>query len=55
MLMPNISNKARKTILLQFYSGKDKTLKTKGHTNVQLVLRGVNYFATRNSVSNIQS
>lgn len=51
--MPNISNKSRKTILLQFYSGKDKILKMTGHTNVQLVLRGVNYFATRNNVSNI--
>ena len=53
--MPNISDKPRKTILLQFYSGKDKALNTSEHTNVQLVLRGRNYFATRNSVSNIQS
>ncbi len=50
--MPNISNKPRKTILIQFYSGKDQPLDNK-HTNVQLVLRGINHHATRDSVANI--
>jgi phytanoyl-CoA hydroxylase len=48
--MPNKSNSPRKTILLQFYSGKDKINNEITHTNAQLVLRGRNYFATRSSV-----
>ena len=51
--LPNISNKSRKTILLQFYSGKDEVISKNNHTNVQLVLRGINHHATRNSVANI--
>ena len=51
--MPNLSNKPRKTILLQFYSGKDKLLSNTKHTNVQLVLRGINHQATRDTVANI--
>ena len=51
--LPNISNKPRKTILLQFYSGKDKVLPNNKHTNVQLVLRGINHHATRDKVANI--
>jgi len=50
--MPNTSTKPRKTILIQLYSGDDHTLNT-NHTNVQLVLRGWNKFATRNSVNNL--
>ncbi len=53
--MPNVSDKPRKTILIQFYSGKDKILDGNSHTNVQLVLRGWNYHATRNRVSDIKS
>ena len=51
--LPNISNKPRKTILLQFYSGKDRVLPNNKHTNVQLVLRGINHHATREKVANI--
>tara|TARA_B100001250_G_C19797516_1_gene789478 strand:- start:824 stop:1351 length:528 start_codon:yes stop_codon:yes gene_type:complete len=51
--LPNISNKPRKTILIQLYSGKDFVLPENNHTNVQLVLRGFNYHATRDSVANI--
>lgn len=53
--MPNLSDKPRKTILIQLYSGKDKVTENNQHTNVQLVLRGWNYHATRNSVSAIKS
>jgi len=53
--MPNLSDKPRKTILIQLYSGKDKVIDNNQHTNVQLVLRGWNYHATRNSVSTIKS
>ena len=52
---PNLSDKPRKTILIQLYSGKDKVSDNNQHTNVQLVLRGWNYHATRNSVSTIKS
>ena len=52
---PNLSDKPRKTILIQLYSGKDKVIDNNQHTNVQLVLRGWNYHATRNSVSTIKS
>ncbi len=53
--MPNLSDKPRKTILIQLYSGKDKVTDYNQHTNVQLVLRGWNHHATRNSVSTIKS
>mgnify|MGYP000064109308 FL=1 len=48
--MPNLSDKPRKTILIQLYSGRDKIIEGNKHTNVQLVLRGRNYYATRNNV-----
>ena len=48
--MQNISEKPRKTILIQLYSGTDRVVDGNRHTNVQLVLRGRNYFATRSSV-----
>ena len=50
--MPNTSLSPRKTILIQLYSGSDEVLNT-NHTNVQLVLRGWNKFATRNSASSL--
>ena len=53
--MPNLSDKPRKTILVQLYSGKDRVLDNNQHTNIQLVLRGWNHHATRNSVSTIKS
>ena len=51
--MPNRSNKPRKTILVQLYSGKDKVIKGNRHTNVQLVLRGWNYNSTRKTAETI--
>ena len=48
--MPNVSKRARKTVLVQLYSGKDRVVEGNRHTNVQLVLRGINHFATRSSV-----
>ena len=51
--MPNFSNKPRKTILFQFYSGNDRVIDNNQHTNVQLVLRGRNQYASRNSVGNL--
>jgi hypothetical protein len=48
--MQNVSKKPRKTILIQLYSGRDRVVDGNRHTNVQLVLRGRNYFATRSSV-----
>jgi len=53
--MPNISNNPRKTILIQLYAGTDKVIDDNPHSNIQLVLRGFNYHATRNSVNNIKS
>ena len=53
--MPNISDHSRKTILIQLYSGKDTIVDGNQHTNVQLVLRGWNYNATRESIGNIKS
>ena len=49
---PNLSKRARKSILIQLYSGKDKPREST-HTNIQLTLRGWNYGATRNSVDSI--
>ncbi len=51
--LANISNKPRKTVLIQVYSGRDRVVNSNKHTNVQLVLRGFNYSATRSSVENI--
>ena len=53
--LPNVSDKSRKMILVQFYSGKDCILDGNQHTNVQLVLRGWNHGATRNRVGDIKS
>ena len=53
--MPNISKNPRKTILIQLYAGTDKVLDDNPHSNIQLVLRGFNYHATRNSVNNIKT
>ena len=51
--MPNLSNNPRKTILFQFYSGNDRVIENNQHTNVQLVLRGRNQYASRRSVENL--
>ena len=51
--MPNISKRPRKTVLVQLYSGADRVVDGNRHTNVQLVLRGINHYATRNSVDTI--
>ena len=48
--MQNVSKRPRKTVLVQLYSGSDRVVDGNRHTNVQLVLRGVNHFATRSSV-----
>ena len=48
--MPNVSKRPRKTVLVQLYSGADRVVDGNRHTNVQLVLRGINHYATRNSV-----
>ena len=53
--MPNTSDHSRKTILIQLYSGKDTIVDGNQHTNVQLVLRGWNYHAARESIGNIKS
>ena len=51
--MPNKSSKARKTILIQLYSGKDKIISGNKHTNVQLVLQGWNYNSTRKTADSL--
>mgnify|MGYP001364082809 FL=1 len=48
--MQNVSKRPRKTVLVQLYSGSDRVIDGNRHTNVQLVLRGINHFATRSSV-----
>ena len=48
--MQNVSKRPRKTVLVQLYSGTDRVVEGNRHTNVQLVLRGVNHFATRSGV-----
>ena len=48
--MQNVSEKPRKTVLVQLYSGSDKVIDGNRHTNVQLVLRGINHYATRSNV-----
>ena len=45
--MPNKSERPRKTILIQLFSGRDKVVDGINHTNVQIVLKGWNYNATR--------
>ena len=50
--LPNQDLKPRKTILVQLYSGKDKIIRN-NHTNVEIVLRGWNHFATRESAGKL--
>jgi len=52
--MANISNKPRKTILMQFYAGDDDVIENNNHTNVQLVLRGWNEKATRELTNDVK-
>lgn len=51
--MPNRSDKTRKSVLVQMLSGDDHIVEDNRHTNVKLVLRGWNHFATRSSVASI--
>ena len=51
--MPNRSKRPRKTILVQLFSGKDRVVKGVKHTNVQIVLKGWNYHATRSTAERI--
>lgn len=51
--MPNRSKRPRKTILIQFYSGRDKIINGINHTNVQIVLKGWNYNATRRTAEKL--
>ena len=48
--LQNVSKRPRKTVLVQLYSGTDRVVEGNRHTNVQLVLRVVNHFATRSGV-----
>ena len=52
--MPNRSNKTRKSVLVQMLSGDDQIEDGNRHTDVKLVLRGWNHFATRSSVGSIK-
>lgn len=52
--MPNRSNKTRKSVLVQMLAGSDQIVEGNRHTNVKLVLRGWNHFATRSSVGSIR-
>ena len=52
--MPNRSDKTRKSVLVQMLSGDDQIVEDNRHTNVRLVLRGWNHFATRSSVGSIK-
>ncbi|NKB36544.1 MAG: hypothetical protein GKR93_05140 [Gammaproteobacteria bacterium] len=51
--MPNHSDRVRKTVLVQMYSGQDYLLPNKevNHVDEQLVLRGWNYHMTRELAS----
>lgn len=51
--MPNRSDRARKTVLVQLYSGNDYVLPNKevNHVNESLVLRGWNYHMNRERAS----
>ena len=51
--MPNKSERPRKTILIQLFSGRDKVVRGVNHTNVQLVLKGWNYNATRETAEKL--
>ena len=51
--MPNKSERPRKTILIQLFSGRDKVVKGVNHTNVQIVLKGWNYNATREAAEKL--
>ena len=51
--MPNKSQRPRKTILIQLYSGKDKIIGGGNHTNVQLALQGWNYNSTRKTAEKL--
>ena len=51
--MPNKSKRPRKTILIQLFSGKDKVVDGINHTNVQIVLKGWNYNATRETAERL--
>lgn len=46
--MPNLSDRAHKTVLVQMYAGDDHVEPGSHHASEQLVLRGWNFFATRN-------
>lgn len=50
--LPNQDVKPRKTILIQLYSGRDEII-SNDHTNVEIVLRGWNHFATRGSAGKL--
>lgn len=52
--MPNRSKRTRKSVLVQMHAGDDQIESENRHTNVQLVLRGWNHFATRSSVGRIR-
>lgn len=52
--MPNRSNKTRKSVLVQMLAGSDQIVEGNRHTDVKLVLRGWNHFATRSSVGSIR-
>ena len=45
----NVSNKIRKTVLVQLYSGRDRVEAGNTHPNVRLTLRGWNHAATRST------
>jgi len=47
--LPNRSNKVRKTVLVQLYSGDDRVETDNKHPNERLVLRGWNHASTRSS------
>ncbi len=45
--MPNVSDKTRKTVLIQLYAGNDRTEPGIDHPDEKLVLSGWNYHASR--------
>ena len=47
----NVSERVRKTVLVQLYSGHDKIEEGNTHPNVRLTLRGWNYAATRSNAN----
>jgi phytanoyl-CoA hydroxylase len=48
---PNISDKCRKTVLVQMYAGNDEVENEDGHLNSQTALRGWNHLMSRNKAS----